>query len=117
MDADKTSEALLERARAMLPQLRERAHAAEQRRRLSDETIEAFRQAGFFRVLQPVRYGGLELDYGMHMRLAIEVGRACASSAWILSVLASHAWVLGMFPQAAQEEVWRDDPDTLIATS
>ena len=117
MNAKPSVDDLLARARAMLPALRERAQECEKLRRLPGATAHAFADAGFFRVLQPARYGGLELDYGTHMRLAIELGQACASSAWVMSVIASHAWILGMFPQAAQEEVWSDDAGALIATS
>ena len=42
---------------ALLPRLRERAAATEEARRVPDETIEDFRQAGFFRLFQPARYG------------------------------------------------------------
>ena len=56
---------LATRAEALLPRLRERAAGAEEQRRVPDETIEDFRQAGFFRLFQPGRYGGYELDYGL----------------------------------------------------
>jgi 3-hydroxy-9,10-secoandrosta-1,3,5(10)-triene-9,17-dione monooxygenase len=117
MCAAPTAEDLLGRARAMIPDLRRRARQTEERRRILDETAEAFRNAGFFRVLQPSRYGGFEMDYGTHMRLAVEIARGCASSAWVLSVIASHSWLLGTFPAQAQDEVWSKDPEALVATS
>jgi 3-hydroxy-9,10-secoandrosta-1,3,5(10)-triene-9,17-dione monooxygenase len=82
-----------------------------------DETAAAFRDAGFFRVLQPSRYGGFEMDYGTHMRLAAVIGQGCASSAWVLAVIASHSWILGMFPPQAQDEIWAKEPGALTATS
>jgi 3-hydroxy-9,10-secoandrosta-1,3,5(10)-triene-9,17-dione monooxygenase len=117
MCAAPTAEDLLARARAMIPDLRSRARETEERRRIVDETAEAFCDAGFFRVLQPSRYGGFEMDYGTHTRLAVEIGRACASSAWVLAVLASHSWIVGMFPPEAQDEIWAKEPGALIATS
>ncbi|NBP74143.1 MAG: hypothetical protein EBU57_13535, partial [Alphaproteobacteria bacterium] len=39
-----------------------------------------FRDAGFYRALQPARYGGIELDYGAQTAFARELGRGCASS-------------------------------------
>jgi 3-hydroxy-9,10-secoandrosta-1,3,5(10)-triene-9,17-dione monooxygenase len=117
MCAAPTAEDLLARARTMIPDLRRRARETEERRRIVDETAQAFRDAGFFRVLQPSRYGGFELDYGTHTRLAIEIGQGCASSAWVLAVIASHAWILGMFPPEAQDEIWARERDALIATS
>jgi len=109
--------ALIERARDMAPVLRERAAAAEALRRIPDETHAAFRDAGFYRVLQPARYGGLEARYGLHTVLAAETARGCASSGWALSVTACHSWILGMFPRRAQDEFWGEDPARIAASS
>ena len=110
-------EDLLARAREMIPELRGRARETEERRRIGERTAQAFRDAGFFRVLQPSRYGGFEMDYGTHTHLAMTIGQGCASSAWVLGVLASHSWIAGMFPSDAQDEIWAKEPDALIATS
>ncbi|HET7766387.1 MAG TPA: acyl-CoA dehydrogenase family protein [Burkholderiales bacterium] len=117
MSATPSAEHLVALAREMAPDLLARARQTEERRRIADDTARAFADAGFFRVLQPSRYGGLEMDYGTHTRLAVEIGRGCASSAWVLSVIASHSWLLGMFPPEAQDEVWAKDPEALVATS
>ena len=55
---------MVERARALLPNLRERARQTEQLRHLANDTVDELRSGGFFRVLQPSRFGGFELDYG-----------------------------------------------------
>lgn len=80
--ADKAAQeaALVEKARALAPLLAERAHDAELNRRIPDQTHADFRDAGFYRALQPARYGGMELDYGAQTAFARELGRACASS-------------------------------------
>ena len=109
--------ALIDRARELAPEVRARAAQAEELRRIPDATHATFRDAGFYRVLQPARYGGLEARYGLHTMLAAEIGRGCASSAWALSVTACHAWMLGMFPREAQDEVWGDDPARAMASS
>jgi len=90
---------------------------AERDRRLPAETDAAFRKAGFYRALQPARYGGLELDYGAQTAFARELGRGCASSAWVGGILACHGWMAGMLPDEAQAEIWGGDPDVAIATS
>ncbi len=105
-------------AEAMLPRLRARAEECERLRRVPDETIREFRQAGFIRTLQPARFGGLELDYGTpQVELASILGRGCGSSAWVATVLASHGWIMGMFPPEAQEAVWGSEPDTVVGTA
>jgi 3-hydroxy-9,10-secoandrosta-1,3,5(10)-triene-9,17-dione monooxygenase len=112
-----TPEAYLERVRALLPALRERAMPAERRRRLPDETVKDFQEAGLFRALQPRRYGGYELDLATFHRAAMEIGTACGSSAWVLTVVGIHNWQLGLFHPQAQEDVWGDDTSVLLSTS
>lgn len=116
-DTGAKAAALLALAGDMAPAIAERAAHCEALRRLPEETDRAFRDAGFYRVLQPARFGGMELDYGVQTDLAAEIGRGCASSAWVLSILASHGWILGMFPASAQEELWARTPDATVATS
>jgi 3-hydroxy-9,10-secoandrosta-1,3,5(10)-triene-9,17-dione monooxygenase len=112
-----TPEAYLERARALLPSLRQRATYAEQLRRLPDETFKDFQEAGLFRALQPKRYAGYELDPGAFYQAVMEVGTACGSSAWILGVIGVHNWQLALFPEQAQEDVWGEDTSIQFSTS
>src|SRR5713101_9340239 len=112
-----TPEAYLDRVRALLPALRERASHAERLRRLPDETFEDFQKAGLFRALQPKRYGGYELDPGTFYRAIMEVGAVCGSSAWIFGVIGVHNWHLAIFPPQAQEDVWGDDNGVQLSTS
>jgi len=56
-----THEELVERARALLPTLKERAKQTDELRRIPDETIRDLREAGLFRAVQPVQYGGYGL--------------------------------------------------------
>ncbi len=108
---------LIAKARALAPVLRERASEAERLRRLPDATQAAFRAAGFYRILQPARYGGLEARYGLQTMLGAEAARGCASSGWCLSITAAHSWIFGMFPRQAQDEFWSPDPQRTLASS
>ncbi len=109
---------LAARAEDMLPALRERATRTEAEGHVPQETIDEFKEAGFFRVFVPKRYGGYELDYGLtQVELCNQIGRACGSSAWVWSVVAVHAWILGTMPEATQEAVWSTGPDTLVTTA
>ncbi len=105
---------------ALRPALAERAVATERARRLPDSTIRELHAAGLFRLLQPARVGGAELPIATLVEVSAEMARACASSAWVLANLASHHWMLGMWPQAAQQEVWGaagENADVLIGAS
>jgi 3-hydroxy-9,10-secoandrosta-1,3,5(10)-triene-9,17-dione monooxygenase len=112
-----TPEAYLERVRALLPAVRERARAAEALRRLPDETFADFQREGLFRALQPKRYGGFELDPGTFYQGVAEVATVCGSSAWILGVIGVHNWHLAIFPPRAQEDVWGEDTSVQLSTS
>jgi len=112
-----TPEAYLDRVRALLPVLQERAPYAEQLRRLPDETFNDFQEAGIFRCLQPKRYGGYELDPGIFYRAIMEVGTVCGSSAWIFGVIGVHNWHLAILPPQAQEDVWGEDTSSQLSTS
>lgn len=105
------------RARELIPVLRERASRAEQLRRIPEETIREFIEAGFFKILLPRRYGGYELDFGTaQIQVAGELGRGCGSSAWVCTVLAVQGFLSAMFSRQAQDEVF-ESPDNLVCCS
>lgn len=112
-----TPDAFLDRVRALLPVLRERAPLAERLRRLPDETLRDFEDGDLFRCLQPRRYGGFELDPVTFYRAIVEIGTACGSSAWIFGVIGIHNWHLAVFPPQAQDDVWGEDTATWMSTS
>jgi 3-hydroxy-9,10-secoandrosta-1,3,5(10)-triene-9,17-dione monooxygenase len=108
---------LLERASELARVLAARAPEAEKLRRIPDETIAEFRAAGFFKMLQPSRWGGLEVEPRTYFDVQATIASGCPSSAWVLGVVGVHAWQLALFPLRAQEEVWGEDPGTLISSS
>ncbi len=112
-----TREELIESARELAPTLQERSKKAAELRRVPDETIEDFHRLGFFKVVQHQRFGGYEMDPSIIFDLQLELGRGCASSAWVYGVLNVHSWQLALFAPEAQDEVWGEDPKTLISSS
>src|SRR5256886_9847523 len=114
---DRVYAAMIARAKALIPQLRDRASRTEELRRLPPETERDLHESGLFRILQPKRVGGSELDYVALVDVAEMLGQADASVAWNWANLASHHWMLGMFDKRAQDRVWNKDVDALIASS
>lgn len=106
---------MLRRAEALRPLLRANAEATAERRSVHPENIAAMREAGLFRMCQPRRLGGRELELRAMHRAVGALAEACPSTAWVLMVLTAHTWMLGMFPEAAQDEIAADDPDTLVS--
>jgi 3-hydroxy-9,10-secoandrosta-1,3,5(10)-triene-9,17-dione monooxygenase len=108
---------MLERARRLVPKIAARAEQCEQLRRLPDDTERDLHQAGLFRIAQPARVGGADLDVGIFVDVCAEIARVCPSTAWNIGNLASHHWMLGYFPPETQDELWDVSTDVLIATS
>src|SRR6266550_7272095 len=109
--------AMIGRAKALIRQLRERSSRTEELRRLPPETERDLHDAGLFRIVQPKRVGGSEFDYVALVDFAEAIGLADASVAWNLANLSSHHWMLAMFDPRAQDAVWKEDADALIASS
>lgn len=102
--------------RQVRPYLRERARQTEEDRRVSDESG-ALSQSGFFKLMQPARYGGYEYGFTAFTDVISRLGRACTSSSWACSLGAIHQWLVGTFPVEAQDDVWKDNPDAIVYVS
>ena len=112
-----TAADLVARAAAMIPTLRARGDECEAGNKVPDATIADFQDAGFFKILQPKRYGGYEMDPEAFYDVQMKVAEGCMSSAWVLGVVAVHNWQLALFDPKAQEDVWGDDVTSLISSS
>ena len=114
---DRADAAMVARARGLIPRLRDRASRSDELRRLPPETERDLHETGLFRIVQPKRVGGSELDYVALVDCADAIGQADASAAWNFANLSSHHWMLGMFDKRAQDLVWGKEPNALIASS
>jgi 3-hydroxy-9,10-secoandrosta-1,3,5(10)-triene-9,17-dione monooxygenase len=108
-------EELLARAEALVPVLRERSDRAEEMRSCPAETVADYVANGFLRICQPARYGGYELGWDVRSEVGQVLARGCGSQAWIQHILTDHTQKLGAFDERAQDDVWREYPDTRIA--
>jgi 3-hydroxy-9,10-secoandrosta-1,3,5(10)-triene-9,17-dione monooxygenase len=108
---------LVERARAMIPALKARSEAATAARAIPAATIKEMQDAGFFRVLQPKRYGGYEMDPGVFFDIQMALAEGCMSTAWVYGVVGVHPYQLALFDKRAQDDVWGKDTSTLVSSS
>jgi len=115
--ADQEQQAVLDAVAELLPVLRERAQQAEDARNVPAESIKALEETGFFRLLQPAAYGGLEADPIAFYTAVRMIGSACGSTGWVSSVVGVHPWQLALFPAQAAEDVWGDDTATRMSSS
>ncbi|HTR39161.1 MAG TPA: hypothetical protein VMH80_24965 [Bryobacteraceae bacterium] len=93
---------MIARAEAMQPMLRERQTECEQLGQLPDDTQKLFLDAGFYRILQPRRFGGYEFDLPDFLRIMTAVSRGCSESGWVLALTSGHTVLASMLSENAQ---------------
>ena len=111
------SEILIERARSLVPVLRQRAAQTTVERKLPQETIEDFRRLELTRCLQPAMFGGQASNYHVFSKMLRALAQGCGSSAWVCAVHGEHSWVIGQFSEVAQREVWDGNPLAVASAS
>src|SRR6516164_4760758 len=117
VESDGVGSAVVAGIRDLLPVLRERAQETEDARVVPTVSVKAIEETGFFRLLQPARFGGLEAEPVTFLSAVRLIASACGSTGWVASVLGVHAWQLALFPPPAQQEVWGDDPAARMSSS
>jgi alkylation response protein AidB-like acyl-CoA dehydrogenase len=110
-------DSILEKAKDLRPYLRERGQETELNRRISEETTQIFKDLGFFKLLQPARYGGYEYGFTGFIDLIAEIGRGCTSTAWGCALGLIHQWLLATLPKQAQDDVWLENPQAILCGS
>jgi alkylation response protein AidB-like acyl-CoA dehydrogenase len=110
-----TPREVLSRAAALVPMLQAAAPKAEELRRLQDESVQAMRAAGLFRVAVPQRFGGYQFDLRSAFDVYAEVGQACGSTGWVSMILATCNWLASLFPEPAVRDVFATNPDACVA--
>jgi alkylation response protein AidB-like acyl-CoA dehydrogenase len=108
---------LLSRAAALRPLLEQNADATDSLRRLPDNSVAALREAGLCRLMVPKRFGGFETSIHTYIEVIAELGRGCGSTSWVASLINVCAWLAGLFPDRAQQDVWGSNPDAWVAGS
>lgn len=103
------------RAEALVDVLAQLAPSAVVARRVPAASMAAVRAAGLVRSWQPARWGGGEADVTTALTVLTALGRGCAATAWVAGVWHAHSWLMALFPEAAQRDVWGDGADRTLA--
>jgi 3-hydroxy-9,10-secoandrosta-1,3,5(10)-triene-9,17-dione monooxygenase len=111
------SQAVLDGIRDLLPTIRERADEAERLRVVPEASIKEIEETGFFRMLQPRRFDGLESDPVDFYSAVRDIASACGSTGWVSSVLGVHPWQVALFAEDAQQAVWGSDTNVRLSSS
>ncbi len=115
--AIRDTQTVLDGVDELLPRLRERAQATENLRAIPDQSLTDLEEIGFFRLLQPEQWGGLQCDPTVYCEAVRRLASACGSTGWVAGILAVHNWHLALFDQRAQEDVWGDDVSARVSSS
>ena len=84
-------EQMIARARALRPLVREEAEAAERRGYYSETLHKEFVKAGFYRCLQPRRFGGYEFSIRTFFKTIVEIASGDPGIGWCLCLASGHA--------------------------
>jgi alkylation response protein AidB-like acyl-CoA dehydrogenase len=108
---------LMSRAESIRSTLEQHAEETDRLRRLPDGVVSALKETGLCRLMIPKRLGGFETDIHTYIAVMAELGRGCGSTAWVASLINVCAWLTGLFPERAQQDIFGADPDAWVAGS
>jgi alkylation response protein AidB-like acyl-CoA dehydrogenase len=101
---------LIRRCEELVPRLADRAAEGEALRRVPDATIDDVRTADLFRVVVPSSLGGHGLGLESLTQGTRVLAHGCPATAWTLSFLMLHAWLLTRFPAEGRAVIFADGP-------
>src|SRR4029450_5083204 len=110
-------EGLLERVREIVPLVASRARDAELARKPDDDVIEALKSTGVFRSFVPRKFGGYEIGLDLFVDIGVAEAEACPSTGWITTFYMEHNWLLGLFSDELQQDVFGNAPYILAPGS
>jgi alkylation response protein AidB-like acyl-CoA dehydrogenase len=110
-----TPEDLVARARELAPLLKKNGPTGEANRRVEEESIQAAVKAGLFKICTPRRYGGWEMNTRAMLDVSAAIAEADGGTAWVVNLTNICAWLAGLFPLKAQDEVFGAGPDTRVS--
>lgn len=105
-----TERALIDRLSGLAPLLAENARQAELDRKPVDAVMQAIEATGAYKYFVPKRYGGYEFSLPGFMEVGMNLGGACLSTAWVTTFCMEHNWLLALYGQEAQDDIFGKHP-------
>ncbi|HEY7486729.1 MAG TPA: hypothetical protein VH912_19870 [Streptosporangiaceae bacterium] len=107
-----TPDEIVARARALIPMVREQQDEAERLGHHTDAVDRAFVDAGFYRILQPRKFGGYEFDIPTFWKAMLAISTGDPGTGWGLTLGSHHAFVVGShFSEEGQREIFGPNGD------
>ena len=101
-----TPQAVIDRARALIPAIRAQQDEAERMGHHTAELDRQFTEAGFYRILQPRQFGGYAFGLPTFWRVMLAVSEGDPGTGWALTLGAHHVLTIGAwFSEAGQRDI------------
>ena len=110
-----THDDVLARCADLAPRLAERSARAEQLRRLTPETVDELVALELLPMVVPTELGGHGLGMTTLAHSTRLLAHGCAASAWTISFLVMHSWLLAKFPVEARREFFSPERPWALA--
>jgi 3-hydroxy-9,10-secoandrosta-1,3,5(10)-triene-9,17-dione monooxygenase len=95
--------------------LAERAEETDALRKMPPSTVSEIKSLGLSRILQPTRYGGMAAPLIAMSDVMIPSAAASGSTAWALAQYIMHNFMIARWSKDAQDRIWGNTPDVLVA--
>ena len=111
------SSSVLSSVRALLPGIAAAAEDVDRTGAVNADVIAQLHDAGYFSLLQPSAFGGLDAHPDHYLTATRELSAACMSTGWLAAWLAVNNWGLSVRDERVLQEIWGSDPRTLLCSS
>jgi alkylation response protein AidB-like acyl-CoA dehydrogenase len=101
-----TPQKIIDATRALKPRLAAGAAEAERQRRPIDALWDELRRSGYFHMLVPKRYGGLEADIDDVIDASLPIAEGCGSTGWVAMFGLVHNRHMVGYPDEVLEELF-----------
>lgn len=106
--------ALVERASALVPLIREYAAQGAEARRVAPEVVKALDEAGLFHIMLPTRLGGSGASLRTTIEVTAEIARGDGSAGWITALMALATGFGATWSEQAQDDMFGRNPKAKI---
>ncbi len=105
-EPDLTPDQLIRRAIELRPLLRARQADCEAAGRVPEDVNAEIVRLGFYRTVQPRRFGGYEFDVPTFYQVMMELARGCSETGWVVALTAGHPILIASYSDEGQTEVY-----------
>ncbi|WP_018897941.1 acyl-CoA dehydrogenase family protein [Rhizobium sp. 2MFCol3.1] len=111
IDQENVRADLVKKALSVVPLLAKNAPEVDKTGIIPEENLKAIRDLGLHLLLQPKKYGGLEVDIRTSLEVQVALAQGCGSTSWVTGLGNVSSFLVALFSAQAQADVWGSDID------